>query len=164
MASTTYDDGLLQHLDEARCWQLLAEHQVGRIGYVDADGPVIIPLNYRVHDRLLYVRTASHNDLAVHLPGRRAAFEVDDSDARTHTGWSVLVRGPVHHVLHGAMAVSEGWPGSSPWPDGLRTMVFCLTPDRVTGHLLHQHDVSPGAGRGPGTVQRGDVVVGPDHV
>lgn len=151
---TAQIDGLLRELTQDECWQLLSDHSMGRIGYVDRGGPVVLPFNYQVHEGRLYVRTASHNQMAVHLPGQLAAFEIDDADPHGHTGWSVLVRGRVEHVLNSATAVPAPEPESAPWPDGLRTMVFCLTPDLVTGRALRQADVSPGFEQGPGSVQR----------
>jgi uncharacterized protein len=158
MTTTDGVHGLLHELTQEQCWQLLSEHHVGRIGYVERDGPVVLPLNYQVHEGRLYLRTASYNQLAAHLPGQVAAFEIDDADPHSHAGWSVLVRGRVKHVLHNsATAVPAAKPESSPWPDGLRETLFCLTPDIVTGRALRQRDVTPSAKRGPGTVQRVEV-------
>ena len=154
-------DGLLRKLSRDECWQRLSEHTMGRIGYVDRDGPVILPLNYQVHDGRLLLRTASYTQMAVHLPGQVAAFEIDDADPHGHTGWSVLVRGRVEHVLHGATEVPAAGPESAPWPDGLRSMVFSLTPDLVTGRALRQADVTAGRERGPGSVQRVRIDVSP---
>lgn len=159
---TTQTTSELSELTTEQCWQLLSDHGVGRIGYVDRNGPVVLPLNYQVHDGKVYVRTASYDQMAVHLAGQRAAFEIDDADPHTHTGWSVLVRGQAEHVLNSATAVEPGGPESLPWPDGLRGMVFCLTPDLVTGRALRQHDVAPRIGRGPGTVQRRAHQAAPD--
>lgn len=146
-------DSTLCELSEQQCWAHLAEHRFGRLAYVQRDGPVIIPLNYVAQDGKLWVRTASYNQLAVHLAGQRAAFEVDEIDERGHSGWSVLVRGRAEHVVDaGAVAVS--WPDPAPWPAGIRTMLFCLTPNEVTGRALKQGDVSPGPGHGPGSIQR----------
>lgn len=149
-------DGRLRELSQDECWSLLSEHQVGRISYVDVDGPVILPLNYLAADGSIWVRTASYNQLAVHLTGQRVAFEVDQVDARTHSGWSVLVRGRAEHAVHSAAPGLEGWPSAAPWPDGQRTMLFRIVPTEISGRLLRQADVSPDSGRGPGTIQRHD--------
>ena len=157
MTPTDHANGLLHELTREQCWRLLSEHHVGRIGYLDRAGPVILPLNYQVHEGRLYLRTASYDQMAVHLPGQVAAFEIDDADPHSRSGWSVLVRGRVEHVLHSVTAVPHAKPESLPWPDGLRSMLFCLTPDTVTGRMVRQADVTPGPGTGPGTVQRAGV-------
>ena len=149
-----HEGGRLRELSQDECWSLLAEHQVGRISYVDGDGPVIIPINYVTGGGSIWVRTASYNQLAMHLADQLAAFEIDHVDPRTRTGWSVLVRGRAEH------AAADGpvdWPDTAPWPDPRRTMQFRIVVTEVSGRSLAQTDVSPGAGRGPGTIQRRDV-------
>ncbi|MCW2817074.1 MAG: Pyridoxamine 5-phosphate oxidase [Nocardioides sp.] len=146
--------GTLRELDEAQCWQYLAGRQVGQLAYVDRDGPIILPLNYVAHDGAVWLRTASYNHLAVHLPGQRVAFEVGLYDERDHSGWSVLLRGRAEHVLVRDLTAPPGWLDAAPWPDGTRSMVFRLTPSDVTGRLLRPRDVVPDAAHRPGTVQR----------
>ncbi|MCY7395275.1 MAG: pyridoxamine 5'-phosphate oxidase family protein [Nocardioides sp.] len=145
-------DGRLRELSEAECWAHLGQHGVGRLAYVEHDAPVIVPLNYLARDGKIWLRTASYNQMAVHLPGQQAAFEIDQIEPRGHTGWSVLVRGRAEHALDTRSTVS--WPGPAPWPDGTRTMMFCLTPSQVTGRALKQGDVAPEPGHGPGSIQR----------
>lgn len=145
--------GSLRELTGMECWQHLAEHSVGRIAYVEPDGPVILPLNYVAHDGKIWLRTASYDQMAIHLPGMRAAFQVDHVDEHDQSGWSVLVRGRAEHVLADQHPQHDG-PGSTPWAAGTRTMTFCLTADEVTGRLLHGRDVTPPAGHGPGSIQR----------
>lgn len=150
---TTHVDGLLRTLSTRECWDLLASHHVGRISYVDGDGPIVLPLNYVAFEGGIWVRTASHNQLGVHLPDQSVAFEIDQSEVATQTGWSVLVRGRATHVLRGT-DVPPGWRTSNPWPDGPRSMTFRIEPRSVTGRALKQADVRPQAGSGPGTIQR----------
>ena len=51
MTSTdTGTDGRLQALDDAECWRHLASRTVGQVAYVDCGGPVVLPLNYTLHD------------------------------------------------------------------------------------------------------------------
>lgn len=146
--------GSLRELDEAECWQRLADGSVGLLAYVDGDGPVILPLNYVVHEGTVLVRTASYNHLAIHLPGQRVALEVGRHDDHDHSGWSVLVRGRAEHVLAGDLVPPPDWADAEPWADGIRTMVFRVTPTAVTGRVLAARDVTPQAGHRPGAVQR----------
>lgn len=146
--------GRLRELTHDECWQHLAARSVGRIGYVERGGVVVLPLNYVAQDGLIWVRTASYNQLAMHLPGQRVGFEIDDIDERTHSGWSVLVRGHVDHVTGDEHPAGLGSAQATPWPEGSRSMVFCLTPDEVTGRALIQGDVTPARGHEPGSTQR----------
>lgn len=148
-------DGLLHELSETGCWERLASGvAVGRVAYTDSDGPVVLPLNYRAEDGAVWLRTASYKQLGVHLSGQRVAFEVDHVDAHDHTGWSVLVRGTAEHVLHTRSTPTDERFDPTPWPDGVRSMVFRVVPTSITGRVLRQGDVTPSGGRGPGTVQR----------
>ena len=147
-------DGLLRELSEAECWAHLTAHTVGRLAYVDQDGPLIVSLNYLAQDGRIWLRTAAYNQVSLHLPGQLAAFQVDHSDEHVHTGWSVVVRGRAERPDETGTAPRGGWPVATPWADGARSMTFCLTPSEVTGRALRQADVSPGAGHGPGTIQR----------
>lgn len=141
-------------MTSAECWEHLSRKAVGRLAYNDRHGPVVVPLNYRVVDGEIWVRTASYDQLAIHLPHQQAAFEVDHVDEHARTGWSVLVRGLAEHVVAGPGESPSEWPDPGPWPDGVRSMTFCLTPREVTGRVLRQTDVSPSPGHGPGSTQR----------
>ncbi|WP_445257430.1 pyridoxamine 5'-phosphate oxidase family protein [Nocardioides aurantiacus] len=148
--------GVLRELSEVECWKHLVHGTVGRIAYVDPAGPVVLPLNYVVQDGLIWFRTASYDQLAIHAPGQRVAFEVDHVDERARTGWSVLVRGRAAHALRDDPGAVGGWPDPTPWPAGNRSMVFCVTPTDITGRALARDPVRPVVGHGPGTVQRAD--------
>lgn len=154
MTDTTANAGLLRELTEVECWTHLACSTVGRIAYVDPLGPVILPFNYVVQDGLIWIRTASYNQLALHLSGQAVAFEVDHQDEHLRTGWSVLVRGRADHALRDDSRAVNGWPDPEPWPDGNRSMVFCVTPREVSGRSVQRTHVGPADGHGPGTVQR----------
>jgi hypothetical protein len=149
--------GLLRELTEAECWEHLEAHHLGRIAYVVDGAPLILPFNYLARDGVLWLRTTSYSQLAVHLPGQQAAFSVDHVDEHTRTGWSVLARGLAEHVVGEHPDVPSGVPDPTPWPEGIRRMTFRLTPREVTGRALRQQPVVADAGHGPGTIQRSHV-------
>lgn len=128
--------GILHELSDAECWRLLESHDLGRVAYVEHGSPVILPMNYVAEDGLLWFATASYNQLAVHIPGQRIAFEIDASDHTQHSGWSVLVQGRASHVMPGKEFAGPTPTRPTPWPDGTRTMLFCLTPTEVTGRSI----------------------------
>lgn len=144
----------MRELSEDECWRHLDEHTVGRLAYADRDGPMILPLSYAAQDGAIWFRTASYDQLAVHLPGTRAAFEVDHVDLRHHQGWSVVVRGRAEHVTVDDPTRPEEWPHPAPWPSGLRTMMFRLAATQVSGRVLTETD--PTSAPAPGAVQRSE--------
>lgn len=146
-------NGLLRTLSKRECWDLLVSHETGRVCYVQAGAPMVLPMNYQAFEKGIWIRTASYTQLAIHLANEVVAFEIDQTDVATRTGWSVLVHGVATHVLH-AHGAPPGWHTSHPWPDGLRAMTFRIEPQTITGRALKQADVRPAAGAGPGSIQR----------
>jgi nitroimidazol reductase NimA-like FMN-containing flavoprotein (pyridoxamine 5'-phosphate oxidase superfamily) len=92
------DPNGLEVLDPARCRELVGRNEVGRLGFVDGDGVTVLPVVYAVVDDHVLIRTAQGSKMASAVARRPAALEVDDIDPRRHTGWSVLVRGPMELV------------------------------------------------------------------
>ncbi len=127
--------GHLNELTEPECWELLRSHQVGRVGYCDGSGSVMLPVNYAVHDGAILFRTTPRGSLARHLRAGYASFEVDEIDDYTQSGWSVLVRGQAR-----AMEPEDLPPDASdrpvPWASGERPLVVRITASTVTGRRL----------------------------
>jgi nitroimidazol reductase NimA-like FMN-containing flavoprotein (pyridoxamine 5'-phosphate oxidase superfamily) len=84
----------LELLDEQNCLALLASREMGRIGLSVAALPVVVPVLYQLIDRDIVIRTTPGSKLDAAWTGAVVAFEVDEFDAETRAGWSVLVRGP----------------------------------------------------------------------
>ena len=82
----------LEEISEDECLQLLDRHKLGRLAIVVAGQPLIFPVNYALSQRVVTFRTAAGTKLA-NAPGTNVAFEIDEYDASTRVGWSVLVQG-----------------------------------------------------------------------
>jgi uncharacterized protein len=124
----------LREMDQAECLDLLAEHQVGRVAYCDDRGPVVFPVNYVVDQDTILIQISPHSNLAGRLRGAPASFELDEFDAYTETGWSVLVRGRASYVEHGDLPPDENRPHA--WAEGQRTLHVRITPDDISGRRL----------------------------
>jgi nitroimidazol reductase NimA-like FMN-containing flavoprotein (pyridoxamine 5'-phosphate oxidase superfamily) len=128
-------------LDECRA--LLVRHVVGRIAFVVDDAPVVIPVNYRL------VESSDRTWIAIRTkPGTlldRAdllvAFEIDGTDHVHHEGWSVVVRGTLHHVFPDVAAFRERFD-PDPWLAENRDSWLIVDPFAITGRRLH----SPSSG------------------
>lgn len=81
-------------LDEAECRRLLARATVGRISFTDGALPVVVPVPFALAEGQVLIPAQEGSRLAEALHGAVVAFEVDDFDAATETGWSVTVVGP----------------------------------------------------------------------
>ena len=78
------------------CHRLLAvaakSGGVGRLAGGGDDAPIVVPVNFAVHDRQVLIRIGT-GTLATLAIGRLVAFETDDVDRVAGQAWSVLVRG-----------------------------------------------------------------------
>ena len=88
----------LEVLDADECWELLASTPVGRVGFVQAGEPMVLPVNHAVVGRRVVFRTRPGSLLHEALMREPVAFQVDDFDRVTRSGWSVLVRGVADHA------------------------------------------------------------------
>ena len=80
-------------LDLDECLHRLRSVGVGRLAFVQAGVPVILPVNHGVDGMNIVFRTTWGSKLDVAQTADNAAFEVDAFDETSRTGWSVLVRG-----------------------------------------------------------------------
>jgi nitroimidazol reductase NimA-like FMN-containing flavoprotein (pyridoxamine 5'-phosphate oxidase superfamily) len=133
-ASQGWFRGRLTELLEDECLELLTVKQVGRLAYADQDGPVVVPVNYVLHDRSVLFRTSPHSLLGRNVSNAVVAFEVDDIDDVTESGWSVLVRGRAEYLDVDDLPTSDRRP--APWADGGRNLNVRIRPRSVTGRRL----------------------------
>jgi hypothetical protein len=126
--------GHMQELDPAECWELIGGRSVGRVAFCTEDGPLVLPVNFVVHEGQVLFRTSPHNVIAAHLNGKPAAFEVDDVDDFTQSGWSVLVQGRAEFLE----SVDELPPGTRPvaWAEGTRSLFVSVRARSITGRRL----------------------------
>jgi nitroimidazol reductase NimA-like FMN-containing flavoprotein (pyridoxamine 5'-phosphate oxidase superfamily) len=124
----------LRDIDETECLDLLAAHQVGRVAYCDALGPVVLPVNYALDQSTILIQISPHSTLAGHLRDAPASFQVDEFDEYTETGWSVLVRGQASYVEHADLPADEDRPHA--WAEGQRTLHIRIIPDDISGRRL----------------------------
>lgn len=122
-------------LSEEECLRLLRTREVGRLGIIAGGGqPVVLPVNYSVVDDVVVLRTAPGTKLSA-SPLAKVAFEVDDIDKGTHSGWSVLVQGVAHDVTDAIDPASERQRALAPqpWAPGAKTHVVHVVPEHITG-------------------------------
>lgn len=83
----------LEVLPLNQCLMLLRSRPLGRIAYLDAGQPTIVPVNHLVDGSTVVLRSVAGGKLDAAIVGNPIAFQLDDHDAVRGTGWSVLVRG-----------------------------------------------------------------------
>ena len=133
-------DAWLEELSLEDCLEALCTHVVGRMSVVVHDCPVILPVNFRLAETSgrswLAVRTRPGNVLD---HGGCAAFEIDGIDPVHHQGWSVLVRGTLHHVYPDVAAFRERFD-PEPWITEARDSWLIIDPFSITGRRLHSDE------------------------
>jgi uncharacterized protein len=83
----------LHTLARAECLELLRTVTMGRIAFAERGLPAIQPVNFTVDGSNVIIRTSGGGKLAAAVTGAMVAFEADEVDAATRTGWSVVVLG-----------------------------------------------------------------------
>lgn len=93
-------DSNLEILSEHTCRELLASRDLGRIAFQAENEIEIFPVNYATDGAIVVVRTSA-GTMLTQSTATRVAFEVDDWNAATEVGWSVVLKGVAEEVTHG---------------------------------------------------------------
>lgn len=101
MTEPLLDHAGLEILTMDECRTLLAASPVGRIAFLDRGDPIILPITIGLWDGAVVFTTAPGSKLEAAVMNRAVAIEVDQWDAETHEGWSVLVKGMATMVEDG---------------------------------------------------------------
>jgi hypothetical protein len=132
------DDGIeagdLLRLTPAACVELLATKRTGRLAYIARAGlPDIVPVNYVLDGGAVLIRSGPGPKLQAAERREHVAFEVDEIDEQTHTGWSVVVSGLAQRLTW-EDALRRGAP--EPWATGTRRHTILIRPQRIEGRQL----------------------------
>ena len=126
----------LEDLTVDECWNMLGRTTVGRLAVSISNRPDIFPVNYRVDNETIVVRTAPGLKLAAATLGPEVAFEVDELDAMRHTGWSVVIKGPAEELNELGERLEAEALKVEPWSDAERDRYFRITPEHITGRRI----------------------------
>jgi nitroimidazol reductase NimA-like FMN-containing flavoprotein (pyridoxamine 5'-phosphate oxidase superfamily) len=121
----------LVELTNNECWDLLRSRPFGRMAWTGDQGVSVIPVNFAVAQGHILLRTAAYTALARECRDRDVAFQVDDVDVTSQTGWSVLVRGHCR-----AMEPMTDDPDHEVWVRDTRRARFVIEPREVTGRRM----------------------------
>lgn len=128
------DPGDLQRLSVGACLELLGGRSTGRLAYVARSGvPDIVPVNYVLRDGAVLVRSGPGPKLQAAERRERVAFEVDEIDEDTHTGWSVVVTGRAERL---SFVTADALDLPTPWVNGPRRHTLRIQLHHVEGRQL----------------------------
>jgi len=115
MARYPTDHAGLEILPFDRCLELLAKVPVGRVSFL-ADGEIVVlPVNHVLDGQDPIFCTTRGSKLSAAEGQNLVAFEADDYDERTKSGWSVLVNGRAQAVYEDAEIQRLSRLGLHPW-------------------------------------------------
>jgi len=127
----------LRVLDLQDCLTRVGRLAVGRVAFASDGDVTILPVTYLLDGLGVSFQTTWGSKLQVAADGGRMAFEVDESDPETRTGWSVLFQGSATMVedrdrvdeLHARLP--------KPWAPRTRPRFWVhLRPDVVSGREI----------------------------
>lgn len=139
-------DPIVEELSESESLSLAAQAEIGRIGFTGRSGPIVLPVTYKMVDGALVFRTQEGGALSEDLrtgiadADYKVAFEIDEIDPATRTGWSVLIQGGARNVEDEGERATVRAAGVEPWVGGERGAYVRITPTRVTGRRIIRHD------------------------
>jgi nitroimidazol reductase NimA-like FMN-containing flavoprotein (pyridoxamine 5'-phosphate oxidase superfamily) len=96
------DHAGLEILPFDRCLELLTTVRVGRVSFFAEGEIVVLPVNHVMDGQDPVFRTAPGSKLSAAEGQNVVAFEADEYDERTRSGWSVLVNGRARAIYEEA--------------------------------------------------------------
>lgn len=124
----------LVELSDDECWRLLASGTVGRIAWIRADRPFVIPVNFAVEGTKIHLQSSPYSALVLEVDGSRVAFQVDDLDADTRSGWTVVAQGRAETRVPDQLTPPS--PSVDVWPTGARPVSIVIDVTEVSGRRL----------------------------
>lgn len=124
----------LEVLTEDQCRELLATRNIGRVAFSLDEQPEIFPVNYATDGSVVVFRTAEGSRLQDAVK-KRVAFEVDDWNATSGIGWSVVVKGVAEEITGAIDPFAEALRRRPvvPLAPGAREFWMAVYPAEVTG-------------------------------
>jgi len=132
------DTDRLPELDERLIRSRLQRTRFARLGYVDDDGPVIVPINVIIDDDERVVFHTNPTSALAALDGQHVAIEIDGFDPASRSGWSILVRGVARDVTASSdvVAMKAKVAPVDSWAPGVRNRTFVVLALAITGRTI----------------------------
>jgi nitroimidazol reductase NimA-like FMN-containing flavoprotein (pyridoxamine 5'-phosphate oxidase superfamily) len=132
----------LEVLSREQCLHLLSTAVLGRLAVSTAALPTILPVNFCFDGQRILFRTG--NGTKLHAATRNAvvAFEVDEIEPATQTGWSVVVTGVARELTGRDELDDAAEQPLERWAPGPDHRVVAVSTDMVSGRRI-----APGPGK-----------------
>ncbi|TNY35379.1 pyridoxamine 5'-phosphate oxidase family protein [Thermomonospora catenispora] len=137
-----FDTRGLEVLEHDECLSLLARAPLGRIVFTDRALPAVLPVNFALDGEDVIIRTGAGSKLAAAARNAIVAFEADEYDPATRTGWSVVLVGPARVVTDPAERARLERLAPEPWAPGKREHFIRIRAGLVSGRRIGSADGS----------------------
>ena len=132
-----YPNDGFRELERQECLRLLAKVPVGRIVHTRQALPAVLPVNFSLDsDGAVLLCTSAASELARAVDGTVVAFEADEVDAVTHSGWSVVVTGAATVVRDPDELERLTRTGPRSWAPSPEEVFVRIEPELITGREL----------------------------
>jgi uncharacterized protein len=133
----TNENSVYEDLSPQECLELLGQASLGRIAVIENNQPIIFPVNYAFDDGTIVFRTDPGTKLAT-APLARVAFEIDEVDTASRSGWSVVVQGVGEDITDSVDTSSDRLLRLTvdTWVPGGRDHWVKIVPRSITGRRL----------------------------
>lgn len=144
----------LSSLPADECRRLLGTACVGRLAFIHAGQPEVLPVNYVLDGDAVVFATGTGRKLwdASVSP---VAFEVDETDCASRQGWSVVIHGLAQEVTEAdapALVLRLRALDIRPWAGGDRPHLVRIAPESITGRRVGSPPVPASAPPPPGSL------------
>ncbi|MEW6473419.1 MAG: pyridoxamine 5'-phosphate oxidase family protein [Actinomycetota bacterium] len=129
-------DNGLEILCPEQCWDRLRRSSVGRVAVTIGALPAIFPVNFTVVGGQILFLTGEGTKLRAALDRTVVAFQVDDFDEATASGWSVMAVGLAEEVATPGELDGLQPLVLRPFAGGDRSHVVKITPEFVSGRRI----------------------------
>ena len=126
-------DGHFTRLSGEECRLLVRSRAVGRVAWAAASGVQVLPVSYTVTADRIAFATSPDSVMQAFLQPIDVAFEIDDVEEDTATGWSVVVRGRASGYTD---AAPDGVQLPRPWVPGEHRLIVVIEPSSYTGRAV----------------------------
>lgn len=135
----------VEELTTSECWRYVQAGEMGRLAIATDEGrPEVFPIDYRVHDGAVYLRSAPGTKLRLMAQHPAVAFEIDGADARAY--WSVVVQADAKRLDTDADIEASGILGLVSSSPTAKDNYVRLSPVAITGRRFPRRDRSRASG------------------
>ncbi|MFI6317594.1 pyridoxamine 5'-phosphate oxidase family protein [Nonomuraea sp. NPDC050556] len=128
----------LQVLSPGECLHLLGSAVVGRIVFTDRALPAVQPVNFHLYGESIVIRTSIGAKLAAATHDAIVAFEADEIDPATRTGWSVTAVGHARAVRDPQEIDQLSALPLQAWAPGSRDHYIMVRIEQLSGRRITQ--------------------------